>query len=327
MQEIIINMEHNYALPTIHRAHTYKESGIMNQKTAWTNRAIKITNAAGQYPKSNGLAERMVGILSQLARKSIMHITDKPTRNRIWPMAMRHAADICSTNINHPPKDKCRIKKENMRPFLSECLYIDPDRPKHGAEPRMKRGLFACPERDATEHTLIYEIPSRINPNSVIISNQPRITRYTRPIKDTYNKTVFPKAQIIPTQKDLDQAHVKIIACIKCKSKHTIHSADAQKLKEEETVCSNFKGRQCNQIETDEIAKLNIGRKKKLPNNEKRANTKIPQVFRPKAYPITDKRLQHDVSNTSRRRYRRRNRLQNSKCSHEPSTSIRNKNM
>ena len=45
-------------------------------------------------------------------------------------MAMRHGADLYSTNLTHPLKEKCRIKKENIRPFLSECLYMEPDRPK-----------------------------------------------------------------------------------------------------------------------------------------------------------------------------------------------------
>lgn len=153
---------------------------------------------------------------------------------------------------------------------------------------------------------MIYEIPNRINPNSVIISNNPRITRCIRPIRDAYNKTVFPKAQIIPTQKDLDQAHIKQITCIRCKCKHTLFAADAKKLKEEETICNNFKGRQCNQREVDEVAKLNIGRKKKLQNNEKRANVQIPQVFRPKAHlsinsddnPICQKLLEEDLDDT-----------------------------
>ena len=78
IEEAILTMEINWALPIIKPIHTDRESAVLASKKIWSHRAISITTTTGHDPQANGLAERYIAIVPQRARQYLAHIDDKP---------------------------------------------------------------------------------------------------------------------------------------------------------------------------------------------------------------------------------------------------------
>ena len=86
----IVELEYLYGIEPISRVHCDRERAVDSDdfKFDMNSRGISVTLTQGHDSKANGQAERHVGILKELARKRLIHISDRDTRRYLWPYAM-----------------------------------------------------------------------------------------------------------------------------------------------------------------------------------------------------------------------------------------------
>ena len=171
----LLDFQYLYGLPGPTRINTDREPAIYEDRKSWSQKFLKIAFTEGNCPQSNGLSERVNGIICASARRSLQMFSCPVTRAKLWPYAIQHACFIANVPVANTRI--CRMRDQTIPPFAT--LSIVKDRGENAdnlglskLDPRGSYGLYLGPDPE-----IIYGSRIALLQSDTALTDKPLISK------------------------------------------------------------------------------------------------------------------------------------------------------
>ena len=273
LMSCILDMEHRWKTCLISRVHSDGEKGLEQKERDLCGHGIKLTSTGGNNPRANGTAERMVGILSEMARQRVNHL-EVHTRRLVYAAAVRHAADAYSIKQLEALDPDRLPEKYTLYPFGCKVLAFDPNPNTRRYEDKVQPAMYlGMDPKVSNGHHVRFET------GGVDVDGGPFVQRnratsvnvkYSRGILQPHNK---PNYKSVLAQADV-KGHAQYKECDTCGKTRLVNRRSCNALKGTAFICSrlrhpneNGRGLKCDDVDFSDrtMLSINLGRRARLP--------------------------------------------------------------